>query len=190
MSCLDSFCSIQPTRYDIVEGSVSKNQSRWLVELLQRHTEVKEVLEIGFNGGLSCASMLSARSDISVTSFDLGSWPYVYDAAKLIGEMFPGRHSITLGDSTKTLPNVLYRQFDLVFLDGGHGTPVPQHDIRNALQVLKPGGLLVMDDYCAAYGIYGVIEAYDEAVLTGVLVTVSGPHSDGDRGWIVGQKPV
>ncbi len=57
-------------------------------------------------------------------SFDIGSHSYVKRAKKLIDEMFPLRHTLILGDSTKTLPEYCKQKenmlFDAAFIDGGH----------------------------------------------------------------------
>lgn len=109
-------------------------------------------------------------------------------------ELFPGRHLLLAGDTLKTLPAFLAllprrtEAFDMVFVDGGHESPVPQSDIRHMLRLLKPGGWVVVDDVCPQYGGLGVIEAWDEAVREGRVEEV-GRHQHGDRGWAVGRKP-
>jgi predicted O-methyltransferase YrrM len=40
-----------------------------------------------------------------------------------------------------------FGQIDLVFIDGGHQYPVVHSDSRNALKMVRPGGIIVWDDY-------------------------------------------
>lgn len=185
------FLEKQRERYDITEGSMVPAEVRYMRHLLRSRPDITRVVEIGFNGGLSSAAILSSRPDITVVSFDLGKWDYVPKAKALIDECFPGRHTLVLGDSTKTVPEHAAQHvgaFDLAFVDGGHTAPVPELDIRNILPYIRRGGLLLMDDYCPAYGSEGVIQAYDAAVERGWLRTVDGPMLSGDRGWVLGSK--
>jgi len=188
---MNDFITKQRTRYNIIEGSIGLEQIDFIQTFCRAHPDVRRVFEIGFNGGLSSAAFLSARPDIEVVSFDLGAWPYVADAKKLIDELFPGRHTLILGDSTVTVPQfdaVATEPFDLGFVDGGHTTPVPDLDIANCLPLLRAhDGFVIVDDYCETYGSDGVIRAYDAAVERGDLRTFAGPFSSGDRGWIVAE---
>jgi predicted O-methyltransferase YrrM len=70
---MDRFLKEQTTRYTVTEGHVSKEQIDYLRSILKRYTHIRNVLEIGFNGGHSSVAMLDARDDVSVTSFDIVS---------------------------------------------------------------------------------------------------------------------
>lgn len=187
-----NFKSLQEKTYMIYEGSVSNDEVEYITKFLKEHRNIKKIMEIGFNGGLSCAAMLLASDEINIISFDIGEWDYVEKAKELIAKQFPNRHQLVIGDSTITLPKYdtnQYGTFDLIFLDGGHQKPVPELDITNSLKFLKKEGYIFMDDYCDAYGTGGVIEAYDKAVSKGLIKTVEGPfNGEGGRGWIVAQK--
>jgi predicted O-methyltransferase YrrM len=181
----ETFQLKQSERYRILEGSVNHAQCVYITRFLQEHPEVKRVLEIGFNGGLS-----SARSDIEVTSLDIGHWDYVHKAKALIDEIFPGRHHLVLGDSTVTLPALLPSidgTMDMVFVDGGHVHPVPEIDLRHSLRAVRPQGWILMDDYCLSHGTRGVIQAWDAAVNDGRLTEIE-VHQDQDRGWALGRR--
>lgn len=186
------FKALQEKKYKIREGSVSNDEATYITKFIKQHPNIKKIMEIGFNGGLSCASMLAASDDVYIVSFDIGKWDCVLKAKELIAKEFPNRHQLVIGDSTITIPkydNSQYETFDFIFLDGGHQKPVPQLDIENSLKFLKKGGYVFMDDYCHTYGSEGVIEAYDEAVAKGWIKTFEGPFvGEGKRGWIVAQK--
>lgn len=188
---LDAFKTEQAKRYTILEGSLIDDQAKYISEFLVQHPDVKRIMEIGFNGGYGSACFLAARSDITVVSLDIGRWDYVKDAKKLIDEYYPGRHTLVIGDSTQTLPKYQIGQgepFDLVFIDGGHHTPVPQLDIKNSLPLLRPNGFILMDDYCTMHGSNGVIAAWDECVRDGRVKQVYVTQKDAERGWALGTK--
>jgi predicted O-methyltransferase YrrM len=196
METFKSFRSAQERLYDIDEGSVVNVQVEFILRFLQHdHPDIQHVLEIGFNGGLSSAAMLSARPNIRVTSFDIGEHSYVSAAKELIDETFgKDRHRLLVGDSTQTIPKFAQTcppgtTFDFAFVDGGHDHPVPHLDITNVVPLVRKGGHMFVDDYCLTFGSRGVISAYNDAVSSGRLETVQGPFFDVEtsRGWIVGR---
>lgn len=56
---------------------------------------------------------------------------------------------VAVSDSRLALPNLRLqnKQFDLIYIDGSHQTSDVIHDGINAFYMLKPGGLLIFDDY-------------------------------------------
>lgn len=189
---LQDFTSKQAKQYKIIEGYVSGVQIEYLQTFIRKNN-IKNILEIGFNGGISSAAMLSAASDVKVTSFDIGHWDYVSKAKQLVDEVFPERHTLIVGDSTVTVPAFSFPEgaprFDLAFIDGGHTDPVPRLDILNVLPHMRDQGFIIMDDYCEMYGKYGVIKGYDDCVAQNVIKTIEGPIAGpGNSGWITAQK--
>jgi predicted O-methyltransferase YrrM len=57
------------------------------------------------------------------------------------------------GDSTRFDFSAFHGQVDLVFVDGGHSYEVARSDTRNALTMLRPGGVILWDEF-ANYGDY------------------------------------
>ena len=49
------------------EGGSCIAQIDYFLRMLRHHTNIKLVLEIGFNAGLSASAFLSARDDVHVT---------------------------------------------------------------------------------------------------------------------------
>jgi hypothetical protein len=180
------------------EGSITEVQRAFLSDLLFRSRKTLRIGETGFNVGVSAATFLSARDDILVTSFDWLCYPgyKVYppglDAKREIDRLFPFRHTLIAGNTLDTLQAFGEWQgwqacFDLVFIDGGHVWPTPYCDIINLFMLLKPGGFIVVDDYCSTYGQDGVIRAWDTFCTMGA-VEVEAPRTDGNRGWVWGCK--
>lgn len=177
--------------YNNIEGFCLPQQCISIQKFLQEHTDIQVIAEIGFNVGMSAASMLAVRSTIQVWSFDLFTKHYSQMQMESVEKHFPKRLCIVAGDSTVTVPafQQLVKEpcFDFVFIDGGHVDPVPRLDIQNMLKLLKPGGFLCVDDYCEAYGREGVIDAYEEAVANGQVKTIDIEYFE-NRGWVFAQK--
>jgi predicted O-methyltransferase YrrM len=161
-----------------IEGYLSREQAGWFTEILGANPEVTRVIEIGFNAGDSSCVFLGARDDITVVSFDLGRHGYVTRAKQYIDQVFPGRHTLVLGDSRQTVPGYLARhpgaKFDLAFIDGGHDYDVASADVSNVLPVVRPEGLVVMDDLepWKTWG-SGPVRAWAEAVQRGAVKEIA-----------------
>jgi len=146
-----------------VEGGSEINQCKYFIDYLIANPKIKNILEIGFNTGVSSAYFLSARDDIRVISVDIGVHRYVNECKKLIDTHFPGRHTLYIGDSKKIIPefNTLEpgMKLDLIFIDGDHIEPTPLIDARNCLALADKETVLVMDDTNLLNGWNGVLQA-------------------------------
>ena len=153
-----------------VEGGSEINQCKYFIDFLIANPKIKNIVEIGFNTGVSSAYFLSARDDIKVISVDIGYHRYVYECKKLIDEQFPGRHTLIIGDSRKIIPELNKSdpriKPDLIFIDGDHGEPTPLIDARNCLALADKETVLVMDDTNLINGWAGVLQAMCELVKT------------------------
>ncbi len=174
---MKTFVSRQKQTYlsSINEGYVTNEQIERLQALIHTDPAITCILEIGFNGGNSAAAMLSVRDNINVVSFDIGSHGYITPAKKLIDDLFPSRHTLIIGNSTRKLPEYKKRNpqaiFDAAFVDGGHGGEVPYLDIKNSCSLVKKGGLIIIDDI--AYP--DVIDAVDRAKKEGLISETRHP---------------
>jgi predicted O-methyltransferase YrrM len=157
------------------EGHMEKSQALYVQRLLADQPWVHKVAEVGFNAGHSSYLFLSSRTDIEVTSFDLGEHEYTHLAKWIIDERFPGRHELIVGDSRLTIPEFTRskpdRKFDLVFIDGGHELEVAQADIENCRLLATGKTIVVMDDLDAnvPWGV-GPARAWADARRDGVIV--------------------
>lgn len=153
-----------------VEGGSEIHQCKYFIDYLIRNSRIKNIVEIGFNTGVSSAYFLSARDDIKVISVDIGYHRYINECKKLIDEQFPGRHTLIIGDSKKIIPelNKLEPRIkpDLIFIDGDHGEPTPLIDARNCLALADKETVLVMDDTNLINGWNGVLQAMCELIKT------------------------
>ncbi|HEX2818678.1 MAG TPA: class I SAM-dependent methyltransferase [Streptosporangiaceae bacterium] len=167
----------------MIEGFLSREQGAWFGRLLAADAAITRIIEVGFNAGHSSCAFLAAREDVTVVSFDLGLHGYVTRAKQYIDKAFPGRHTLVIGDSRETLPR--YRAdhpaavFDLAFVDGGHDYDVARADLVTILPMIRPSGLIVMDDVMPwkTFG-RGPDRAWSEAKREG-LVSEVGLLQDG-----------
>ena len=134
---------------------------------------VKVICETGFNAGHSAFQWLvSSANTTKLFSFDICGHPYTLPMAEYITATFPGRFSLTCGDSTKTLPLMinLIHQCDLVIVDGGHSYDVALKDLFNFQKLAnRDHHLVIIDDVPA---IDDVIKAWEKAKSRSVLTEI------------------
>jgi predicted O-methyltransferase YrrM len=111
---------------------------------------IRVIGETGFNAGFSSCTFLQAHPDSLVYSFDLAEFEYTGPAKQHIDENFPGRHTLIVGDSRRTIPEFHRRnpqlKFDLIFIDGGHSYEIARADVRNMRALATRDTILVIDD--------------------------------------------
>ena len=154
-----------------VEGGSLIDQCKFFIDYLIDNPKIKNIVEIGFNTGVSSAYFLSARDDINVISVDIGYHRYINECKKLIDEQFPGRHKLIIGDSRQIIPELYIKsepriKADLIFIDGDHTEPMPLIDARNCLALADKETVLVMDDTNLINGWAGVLQAMCELIKT------------------------
>mmetsp|Transcript_41934 Transcript_41934/g.115658 ORF Transcript_41934/g.115658 Transcript_41934/m.115658 type:complete len:574 (-) Transcript_41934:54-1775(-) len=125
-------------------------EARRVMSELASHPAVETICEIGFNGGHGTLRWLHS-SKAKVYSFDLGEHDYSRPAASWLQARFPGRLTVTWGDSVETLPEFHARhpdvECDLVFVDGGHSYEVALADLKNFAAMANPRRhRILMDD--------------------------------------------
>ena len=103
------------------------------------------ILEIGFNGGHSCALYLYANPNIQILSFDICNHTYTYKCSKYLIDKY--NLEFIEGDSNKTLPNYKVTiKYDIIHIDGGHGYDCAKNDLLNCQKFAHKNTLLVFDD--------------------------------------------
>jgi hypothetical protein len=150
-----------------------------LNDLRSLASSAKSIMEIGFNGGHSSEFFLSINNTVNVTSFDLGEWDYVKVGKEYIDMSFPNRHSLVLGDSTKTVPKYFNlnsdKKFDFIFVDGGHSYEIAMADLLNCSKFAHKDTIVAIDDtmYVEEW-VYefnvGPTKAWIDAVESGLVV--------------------
>lgn len=169
------------TQHQIPETFEGGTDDAEFIEEQQAVQEVgaKKICETGFNAGVSSLAWLCSSPDTIVYSFDIGQWPYVPIARDYLQAVF-GQHrlTLTLGDSTQTIPQAIqakHMSCDVAFVDGGHTEDVALRDMRNFKNMTKPNGRLLVEN-CNAQGqangwggMPSVNHAYQLAIKEGVI---------------------
>lgn len=182
---------------NITEGHSGQlqKQKETLVKLASTEG-VRKILEIGFNAGHSAETFLTANPNATLTSFDIGHHDYTRVGKEYIDATFPGRHTLILGDSQKTVaefylahPN---EKFDVIFVDGGHEYECAMSDLLNCVKLAHEGTILIIDDivydkqYEAGYTI-GPTRAWTELKEQGSIIETEYALYGYGRGQAVGK---
>lgn len=158
-------------------------------------SQVKSVLEIGFNAGHSSEFFLSRHSDISVVSFELTPSEHTLLGKRYIDEKYPGRHEMVWGDSTVTVPRFKARKFDVIFIDGGHEVEVARADLVNCMRFSGPDTNIILDDVVyehtrAAKYTVGPTRAWREFINISVIEETFHKDLADGRGMSIGRYKV
>jgi predicted O-methyltransferase YrrM len=171
----------------ITEGySRSCNKETIILQCLCVGTNIKNILEIGFNAGHSADLFLNNNSVCNVISFDIGHHSYVKIAKEFIDKTYPNRHKLILGDSTKTIPeydNTV--KYDLIFIDGGHTYDIARSDLLNCKRFAHKDTIVLMDDTIYTRGwekeyTVGPTKAWLEGIKNNIITEIS--HTDFEVG--------
>lgn len=144
-----------------------------------------KICEIGFNAGHSAMLMLLSSTATTFTIFDIDHHKYTRPCLEYLQSAFRNvAFEYNVGDSTQTMPNWIndnpseQSTYDLVHVDGGHSEFCASNDMKHADLLLKPGGIMVVDDTDAPQ-INALVDAYlasrkyEEMI---VLKTFGYPH--------------
>ena len=149
MSTLSAY--LQSRNFTEFEGYSQQvpGQTKDLAQLIS-HPDVRTVMEIGFNAGHSAEIFLKTNPNITLVSFDLGCHDYVKVGKEYIDSKYPGRHTLILGDSTKTIPKYIEenpgKTFDLLFIDGCHEYDFALADMSNCRLLAHKNSIVLLDD--------------------------------------------
>lgn len=115
--------------------------------------DCKKICEIGFNAGHSAILLhLTSAKDADIVYFDIKEHNYVESCYNYITSAFTQNAIMHYGDSQITIPEFLRQNpsemnsFDLIHVDGNHEELCFLNDISNAMKMIKPGGIIIIDD--------------------------------------------
>ncbi|MHC4757135.1 MAG: class I SAM-dependent methyltransferase [Planctomycetota bacterium] len=143
-------------------------------EFLRRSTTgSKNILEIGFNAGHSAALILSCSKSSILTAIDIGEHSYALPCAKILKKHYPERFNIIWGKSVDVLNSAEFKNnntsFDLVHIDGGHGTEAFLTDINWFIRETKNGTFLLVDDAYVKHIRHRLALLIKEGILSEVI---------------------
>ena len=150
--------------------------------------DVKNILEIGFNAGHSSCFFLENNPQCKVLSFDIGIHKYVAPAKEFINSKYPKRHSLFIGDSTKTIPNFNNNKlYDIIFIDGGHDYEIAIQDLMNCKKFAHKDTIVIMDDtiynkeWEKDYTI-GPTKSWNEGIQNNIITNIENIDFSNGRG--------
>lgn len=149
------------------------------------------VLEIGFNAGHSSDTFLKNNKTLNIISFDIGRHDYVSHAKEYIDIVYPGRHTLIIGDSTKTIPTFIKnnkdKKYDFIFIDGGHEYETARADLENCYHLAHENTIVALDDTVFREGIingylYGPTKTWTEHVNQNKIIELCRREYTPQRG--------
>ena len=159
------------------EGSILENPEETAVYYnIAKLDQIQTVCETGFNYGESAFLWLISKPNLKLYSFDLGNHPYAKKAAEYITEHFPGRFSITWGNSINTLPTFVSENSgvscDLMVIDGGHFYAAALSDFENFAKMSHSGSIVILDNYPDERFKWDLAKVWEGKKLKGELLEV------------------
>ena len=117
------------------EGNTGKYEKYqdYLYELVSE-LKPNRILEVGFNAGHSSLMWLT-KTKANVTSIDIRYTDTVRIASDFVKSKFPERFNFIHCDSREVYEQIKDQQFDMVIVDGGHGTDICLSDCNLALKL-------------------------------------------------------
>ena len=177
--------------FNTYEGNSQEipRQVKDLIELTKNSNI--SVMEIGFNAGHSAEIFLKNNPSLTLTSFDLGSHEYILTAKEYIDITYPNRHTLILGDSTKTVPKYindnLEKKFDIIFIDGGHDYNIAKSDLENCRNLANKDTIVIIDDtiytksWVRSYTV-GPTRTWNEHIKNGTITNINNVDYINGRG--------
>lgn len=154
------------------------------ISLIVKALNAQRIFEIGtFDGGTTLCMAESAGPEAEIFTLDLP--PQEFDntqnpnefSGTQVGVKFhntAAAQKITqlLGDSTKFDYSPYLQSMDLVFVDAAHDFIHGFPDSKNALSLVRPGGIVIWHDYAPYW--HGLVHAIQAATQNYKLLRLSG----------------
>jgi len=152
----------------IHEESFHSNQVDMLyVCAIASFLQARQIFEFGTYRGQTTCGLAAIAADVKVTTLNL---PPEKDPryAPYIGQFIktsPYRDRITqiFADAYEFDPSPYANQMDFIFIDADHSYKGVENDTKKALEMLRPGGVIIWHDYAAkSPGVYQFIRDFSK----------------------------
>ena len=136
-----------------IEGSSTDQHLTEHNKYINDNTE--HIMEVGFNAGISAINFLK-NSNAKVVSFDIGLHSYCWYAKMFIDYMYPGRHTLIIGDSLITVPQYIfpYERIKELSIIGGKAEILEEENKINITKdksISKKFDIIFIDGYHSTY---------------------------------------
>jgi predicted O-methyltransferase YrrM len=141
----------------LIDGWMSERELSFLAELAQ---DCKSIIEIGSYRGRSCRALAdNSPDDCKIDCVDSWNYQIYWSNGKIqtVDLTDFGSFYCSLGDHIKKgkvrfhikswMDYIPRDRVDFVFIDGDHTSKSVEEDIKKALWVVKPGGIIAGHDY-------------------------------------------
>lgn len=162
----DDYVSLLWEKYKFPKSGVDLNsnvnvyESGFIIQLIADYIKnidknsTIRVFEIGLAYGTSTISAMSAlakcANPVIYDSVDIEQTKYwkgigMSHIADYLQHNKNITHNLTQQSSTVVMPTIK-EKYDIIIIDGSHATDMVLQDLRNGDRMLKPGGLMILDD--------------------------------------------
>lgn len=174
------------SEFSVKDARQARHYNRWA------HMINATICETGFNAGHSALRFLAQSPMNKVFEWDIGDHDYARPAHDYLSKLYPGRLTVTWGDSTKTLPGFKSTQpdvsCDLLIVDGGHDHDVALADLVNFAALAATEHILTIDDTpCERSWCEGPTRAWKELIADGCIEETESIPMGFDQGFSVGR---
>ena len=135
-----SIFTLQHTAYNDTYINKAKNICNIVL-----NSNIKNIIEVGFNAGFSTLLMLITNPDVKITCIDLGTHTYTSKCYNRMKEEFGDRINLIIGDSIEVLPMV-NDKYDLIHIDGGISHDLLINDTIHAYRLAHKGTIIMMNN--------------------------------------------
>lgn len=129
----------------IASSSLKPKKYAQLLNRMVRYFDSKQILELGTSLGITTSYLAKANVGAQVTTLE-GSKAIAEVANNVFKELeLQNIHFIT-GNFDDTLPSVISKTFDFIFIDGNHRKEPTLRYFHQLLQSVQPSTVMVFDD--------------------------------------------
>lgn len=138
-----------------IEGShaplMTQKELEAIVKILKDgHLDIKNIVELGCYAGGTTAVMAAARPDAQIYAIDSFVINHSEVNENTVGkflERFPNVTVYPMSTNEAAQHYEIPESIDFLFIDADHQEHSIQEDCANWLQKVRPGGIVVFDDY-------------------------------------------
>ena len=149
----DTRVSIATAQIHVQDDMVIPLTGKLTLAAICKHTQPRRIFEIGtYTGSSALAMAMNTPSETEIFTLDLDLSKRDTHTTFKVGASFQGTPSAKkihqlLGNSLTFDYTPFYTSIDLILVDANHTYDFVKVDTENAFKLLRPGGIIIWDDY-------------------------------------------